>query len=307
MGFQFTDGSFELGYNGQPWGRRTSAEDVYYHLPHPVRRRIQPFGVEAVRAAREIRESRHGNILIPYSGGADSEGVCEAFRRAKIEFTPLVVVYEHGLNKHDVDYAFAYCRQAGLTPLIEYVDLERFYESGEALELGRMCQAWELAYLPVYSALLRHRRSGFFIGAGEAVIARVRQPDGSDRWIYSESERHYACNRFMAAAEIDGVPAFFQWSTELVHSVLCDPLFEGLANGMYAERIWGSSILKHTLYSKHLGLAPRTKYTGFESFGGLLSLHNQRWRLSDEAALCQNQSSDIEYWSQVANANRRRA
>jgi hypothetical protein len=106
----------------------------------------------------------------------------------------------------------------------------------------------------------------------------------------------------MAAAGINGVPSFYQWSTELVHSMLCDPFFESLANGLYADRIWGSSLLKHRVYERHLGLRPRVKFTGFEASGSMLSMHNHAWRASGEAALCMNQSSDIEYWAQVAYA-----
>ena len=307
MTYQFTDGSFELGYDGVPWGRRTSAEQQYYHLAKPVRRPVRPFRAEAINAAHEIRASREGRIIIPYSGGADSEGICEAFRRAKIEFTPLVVVYEKDVNRHDVEYAFEWCRRHGYEPIVERIDLEQFFASGMALELGRMCQAWELAYMPVLSVMLEYRSQGFFIGPGEASIQRVLREDGHSEWQYSESERHYCYNKFMAAAGINGVPSFYQWSTELVHSVLCDPLLEALASGLYAERIWGSSILKHSLYRKHLGLQPRIKFTGFEAMGGMLSLHNHEWRQNPASALCQNQSSSIEYWTQVANAKWRPA
>ncbi|SHN17748.1 hypothetical protein SAMN05192549_105174 [Duganella sacchari] len=307
MTFQFTDGSFELGYDGQPWGRRTSTDQRYYHLAKPVRRPVRPFRSEAILAAQEIRASRPGRIIIPYSGGADSEGICEAFRRAKVEFTPLVVVYEHELNRHDVDYAFAWCRRHGYEPIVEHIDLDKFYASGMALELARMCQAWELAYMPVLSVMLEYRSQGFFIGPGEASIHRVLRENGRSEWLYSESERHYCYNKFMAAANINGVPSFYQWSTELVHSVLCDPLLEALASGLYAARIWGSSILKHSLYRKHLGLQPRIKFTGFEASGSMLSLHNHAWRQDPASMLCMNQSSDIEYWSQVDNARWRPA
>lgn len=300
MNFQFTDGSFELGYNGTPWSWRQSDDDVYYHRAAPVRRAVGSFRAEAIRAAHEIRASREGRIFIPYSGGADSEGICEAFRRAKIEFTPVIVVYANDLNKHDVDYAFAYCRRLRLEPIVEHVDLVDFYQSGKAVELAGMCQAWELAYMPVLSVMLGYRREGFYIGPGEPSINRVLQADGSETWIYGESERHYCYNKFMMAADINGVPSFYQWSTELVHSVLCDPLVESLANGLYASRIWGSSILKHNLYQKHFGMPPRIKFTGFEAMGGLLSMHNHAWRASEAARLCQNQSSDLDYWEAIS-------
>lgn len=307
MSFAFTDGSFELGYNGVPWTRRTADTDRFYHLARPVRRPVDAFHTEALRAARQIRESREGTIFIPYSGGADSEGICEAFRRARIAFTPLIVVYANGVNRHDVEHAFAYCQRFGLEPVVEHIDLTEFFASGQARELGALCQAWELAYMPVLAVTMQYRAQGFCIGPGEPGITRVTQDDGSSAWIYAESERHYCYNKFMQALDMNGVPSFYQWSTELVHSILGDPLIEALANGMYADRIWGSSLLKHNLYRKHLGLAPRIKFTGFESFGGLLALHNGAWRDSDAARLCQNQSSDIAYWTQMNGARWRGA
>ena len=302
MTFMFTDGSFELGYNGVPWTLRRSVEDVFYHTAKPLRRPVGSFRKEVIRAASEIRASREGQIFIPYSGGADSEGICEAFRRAKIEFTPLIVVYENDLNKHDVEYAFAYCKAVGIDPVVERVDLAAFYASGQALEMARLCQAWELAYMPVLSVMYAYRHRGFFIGPGEASINRIRTDDGSYIWMYSESERHYCYNKFMMAAGINGVPSFYQWSTELVHSVLCDPFVESLANGLYGAAIWGSSILKHSLYRKHLGMRIRKKFTGFEIFLGTLAHHNHAWRNSVEAQLCLNQASNIGYWEQLAQS-----
>lgn len=302
MNFQFTDGSFELGYNGVPWTLRATDQDQFYHRALPVRRPVQAFRNEAICAAREIRASREGRIYIPYSGGADSEGICEAFRRSGITFTPLIVVYENDLNKHDVDYAFEYCKRFHLTPVVRRVDLADFFQSGRARELGQMCQAWELAYMPVLNATLDCIGDGFCIGPGEPSINRVHNDDGSSSWIYAESERHYCYNKFMLAAGMNGVPSFYQWSTELVHSILGDPLVEGLANGLYADRIWGSSLLKHNLYRKHFNMRPRSKFTGFEAALGLLNQHNHAWRDSEAARLCQNQSSEIEYWTQRANA-----
>lgn len=302
MALMFTDGSFELGYNGVPWQLRKTPEDVFYHLAKPARRPLQSFREEVIQAAAEIRASRVGTIYIPYSGGADSEGICEAFRLAQIDFIPLIVVYENDLNKHDVEYAFAYCKNVGIKPVIERIDLTTFYASGKALEMARLCQAWELAYMPVLSVMHDYRQRGFFIGPGEASINRVRRADGVDTWMYTESERHYCYNKFMIATGINGVPSFYQWSTEVVHSMLCDPLIESLANGLYASGIWGSSLLKHQFYQKHLGMKIRKKFTGFEIFRAVLAQHNDVWRQSDEAKLCQNQASAIPYWEQLAKA-----
>src|SRR5450830_387493 len=279
---------------------RRMPDEVFYHLAKPLRRPLMAFREEVIRAAGEIRASRDGQIFIPYSGGADSEGICEAFRLAGIEFTPLIVVYEDELNKHDVDYAFAYCKAVGIEPMVERIDLAKFYASGQALEMARLCQAWELAYMPVLSVIFSYRQRGFFIGPGEASIHRVRAEHGRDVWMYSESERHYCYNKFMMAADINGVPSFYQWSTELVHSMLCDPLMESLANGLYDPAIWGSSLLKHSFYQKHLRMKRRKKFTGFELFRGTLAHHNHAWRQSVPALLCQNQTSSIGYWEQLA-------
>lgn len=290
-----TDGSFELGYNGVPWTRRTSPEDVYYHKAAPPRRLVGSFGKECVNAAKEIRATHAGTIFIPLSGGLDSEGLAESFYRAGIAFTPIIVEYLNDINCHDVDYATAYCKARGLTPIIEQLDLDSFFLKGHAQEMAILAQGWELAYMPVLSVLQRYKKEGFWIGPGEASISK----DAAGNWIWGESERHYCYNKFMDAVGVKGVASFYQWSTELVHSQLLDPLLVALASGYYNNAIWSSSLLKQQLYRKHLGLTPRTKYTGFEQWLGVLNVYNKKWRASPLSELCQNQPSDILYWSQI--------
>ncbi len=88
---------------------------------------------------RALRLKNRKNFLY-YSGGVDSEVVLLAFLEAKVDFTPVIFVWENNkmeaLNCHDVQYALKFCARHNLHPVIRTLNVERFWNSDEIVEMA---------------------------------------------------------------------------------------------------------------------------------------------------------------------------
>ncbi|NBP58379.1 hypothetical protein EBU71_17970, partial [bacterium] len=73
--------------------------------------------------------------LVYLSGGLDSEIVANAFIDSGKTFIPLIYYYvdDYGnlLNKHDIGYAYAFCKRHGLFPVIKQINLTKLWNTQE--------------------------------------------------------------------------------------------------------------------------------------------------------------------------------
>jgi len=76
--------------------------------------------------------------LIYLSGGVDSEVTARAFLDAGVQFTPVIFIWvdskDNVLNEHDTVYAFDFCSEFNLEPIIRKFDIETFWSSDELYE-----------------------------------------------------------------------------------------------------------------------------------------------------------------------------
>lgn len=80
------------------------------------------------------------NPLVYLSGGLDSEIVANAFIESGKSFTPIIYYYvdDYGnlLNKHDIGYAYAFCKKHGLFPVIKQLNLPKLWNTHEFKKLS---------------------------------------------------------------------------------------------------------------------------------------------------------------------------
>lgn len=80
------------------------------------------------------------NVLY-LSGGMDSEIVAAAFIEAGVRFVPVIFRYIDNegkyRNDHDTVYAFEFCKQHGLVPVEETINIEEFLFSDEIIEIAK--------------------------------------------------------------------------------------------------------------------------------------------------------------------------
>lgn len=98
-------------------------------------------GVEPMEAARRaarliIKSNGNRPIMIPLSGGIDSECMAKSFLYADVPFMPVIMRFHEGYNDFDTKWAFRFCQEFDLRPTVVDLNLEKFYASDQHLELA---------------------------------------------------------------------------------------------------------------------------------------------------------------------------
>lgn len=91
------------------------------------------FHKEADRVAQEIYDTNK-NVYVAFSGGIDSEYVTETFRRNGIPVTPIIFTAED-LNELDVWWAFRYCKENNIEPVVINQSIDDFTK--DIISLGQ--------------------------------------------------------------------------------------------------------------------------------------------------------------------------
>lgn len=211
---------------------------------------------ESLRAARLIADASSKQLVLMFSGGIDSEFMINIFRDAGIEFRVAIISYGKW-NKHDIKYAFDYCKKHDITPEVIDVDLEEMIANDliySIAEKGK-CSA--------------HQMVGVMHGITQidgSIIMANCEPQvnkfGKDKWIWDEPERTNSYRHWYKYAGIEGTPDFPRYTAEQTVSFLEDPLVKQLVNNELNFN--GSKFIKHDLYNRYFYQKERYKYTGWE-------------------------------------------
>jgi hypothetical protein len=268
------------GYDKKPDTLRENPTQNYqfwFEKPRP----ILSLRDASIRAAKEFH-ARYPNkeIIILYSGGLDSEWLCEAFFLAGVPFRPLVVRYGNE-NNHDYYWANRYVTRRGLkSQLIEWqFDLRKWYGSKEQWEIAESCQMSELAYAGQFKAMLEFQSADrvFLNGYDEPVIT-ADDASGTREWNLTYNERHYAIHKFMAAHNFTTPPGGWIDADVFAAYTFC-PMWQMLVANLIRPTIWNSELAKAQIYTTAFPfMEPRTKYTGFESMLEIVVPETKRWR-----------------------------
>lgn len=110
---------------------------------------VQSPATESINTAQLIANNSSNKILIPLSGGIDSETTALSFLRANIDFTPLILKFSNEMNDFDTRYAFDFCKKNKLNPLVFELDLDWFFSKNFHLEYAEkyFCRSPQLAIL----------------------------------------------------------------------------------------------------------------------------------------------------------------
>lgn len=96
-------------------------------------------------------------------------------------------------------------------------------------------------------------------GSDEPHFAKV-----NGEWAFDEMERIYTVARWYEKYNIEGTPAFLNWSAESLLSFMNDPAVSALFNGKWPSRM-GTNFLKPTVWTRVSHLTHRDKKDGFEN------------------------------------------
>ena len=267
MAYEMTNRGVWVGYDGQANAIRTHKDqkfETWFSKPS----KITSLCEASIEAAKQVRESTDKEIVVLYSGGMDSEWILESFFLAGIKVTPLIVVYEEDLNKHDVDWAMRYLDRRQIeNRIIERLDLKDWYRSAAQKEIAMLSQTPELAYTTQYQAIQRLNDGSKFFITGYDEPGMAADDSGPERrWKLFYNERHYSVVKLFKQLEVPGIPNWGRYSAELFASYILQPQWQMLTANMYHPMIWNSEMIKVQMFQASFPfMEARPKYTGFET------------------------------------------
>ena len=270
------DNHFSWGYGADfaPW--RKHIHDVWRAEYGAPQRRLKTWRDECVFAAQRIWHKSSLPIWLAFSGGIDSEAMVRSFLEARVPFTAAILRFARGRNEHDIAWAQRFCARYNVPFKLVDLDIEKFFESGLALDyaIATQCVSPEL----LATMWLIDQLDGYVVlGSGECYLVRVEQPgfvpgktpyNLNAGWYLHEKETVAAWYKFYQARNREGAPGFFQYTPEQIYSFLWDGYVQRLTANLIPGKM-GSLTSKSSIYRQHWDLEPRKKYTGYEKLAGL--------------------------------------
>ena len=241
--------------------KKSGSGDTFNINMDPLPTKFDNHFIESCRAAEEIYSLKQGKFHLMYSGGIDSEHALSVFLSLGLEVVPVIVRLNNNYNKHDIDYAFKFCKHNNINPIVIDVDFDIFVKSGKMLELAKQFKCGVHQRLATASAL--ERLDGTVIICDNEPHIKLDQTTG--KWNFEIAEDEYSYEYAFKHYGVFGTPNWGNWTAEMTISFLIDERIQDLARNKFMGRL-GSESSKHYVYNRHsnLNLEVRQKYTGYE-------------------------------------------
>lgn len=235
----------------------------------PITRTVGSFCEEVILNCQEIYENREGPMYCMYSGGIDSELLMEIFLDQGMAVIPVIVKMNSDFNTHDISWALQFCERKNIKPVICDIDIEHFINSGEVLELAKLCKTSGYQYLSTIKAALS--LDGTIITGHDEPYIGLSQPDNT--WYYYEKEKWGAWENLFKSGILNGMCPL-TWSAETLAAFMLDPTIKKLGNNGIPGKLGTYSSRKH-VYGQMFPMLDRTKYTGWEKIDDSILFQNE--------------------------------
>lgn len=244
--------------------------DTWHVNIDPPTRKVKTYFEETVSAVEEIYASKTGKFQVLYSGGLDSQYVCEVLLRLKMPFDPVIIELKNNagmvLNSHDIQYAYEFCDAKNIKPIIYDLNFEEFIKSGKNIEIAEAatCCAFSLPQTMYVGSQL----DGFVLMGNDPPYLRFR--DGN--WYLEELEYIHGLIRYYKQNDINGCPFLLSYTPEMMLSFLLDPTMVKLGTGLFPGKQGSNSTKSHVFNNGSNFNMPtydfvsksRVKFTGYE-------------------------------------------
>ena len=155
----------------------------------PAARKVKSYYEETVDAMENLYATKTGKFQVLYSGGVDSQYVCEVLLKLKMDFEPIIIrltgnngeVY----NQHDISYAFDFCTSKNITPIIYDLNFDDFVESGKIVEIAESVNCCSFA-LPATLHVVSQLDGYTVIAGGDPCI---KYNKSKDLWFFEEDRK----------------------------------------------------------------------------------------------------------------------
>lgn len=240
---------------------RSSGNGDTWHVDiSPATRQVGSYFEETIKTLEYVYENKEGELFVLYSGGMDSEYVCECLLHMGIKFTPVIVVLKPNYNQHDIKYALDFCERKNLKPILYDVDYDKFVESGKIVEIATNMRSCSFR-MPA-TMLPMTEIDGFFLLGNDPPYMRLN----NGVWQLEEEEVIHSIFNFYKHYNIKGCPFILSYNPEMMLSFLKDPTMEQLAHHQIPGKT-GTNSTKVNVFNNNNGsftIENRQKYTGYE-------------------------------------------
>lgn len=251
---------FKYYYNGIPFSFRKSPEDVFAVSHGSVSRPVKSWKTECLTAAQEIYSSYPQPINVLFSGGMDSEVVVRSFVEASLDVKVHIIEFEDQLNFHDIQFAQKVCSELGIKPNIIPLNIRDFWKK-DVWSYAEEISSPSPMLATIFWATDQIEGT-IVIGGGDGYF---RRNEGSNVFYEWETEVFYSLYRWFVKRNRDGVPAFFQFSSELMLSFMMDPVVLNFVRDGKSRKLLSTRKIKHEIYSQHFDLDFRVPQNGYEN------------------------------------------
>ena len=222
---------------------------------------------ELQRAARLISNELGTTPILMLSGGSDSELVARTFKNINHPVRCVTIKMENKYNIEDVVSAQRIANDLDIDLEIIDFDIKDFYNSGEAVELGKKLQCSQIAYLMVYKVIEKLNQPAMM--GGEVVLSRSVD-QSSSFWYYSFLENDDAsAMRFSQSTQIPLINEWFSYTPELLLKWLeSDTIRKLIATSKSNCKLSSISSKYKVLLELYPSLEMQHKRHGFENLLG---------------------------------------
>jgi hypothetical protein len=223
----------------------------------PVRP-VKSYYEETVNVAEIVWSQKQGNLFLCYSGGLDSEYVLAVFKSLGMPITPVIMRTQY--NHHETQYAFKYCDENSITPVVIDLDYDKFVESGEFLKIAT---EYKIAAYQLPSNLWLTTQIDGTVITGDSNPHLFLHND--NKWYVDEIEPVYSQFEFFKRNNIHGTPFFLSYTSEQYFAFLTDPTMVALARNHIPGKTGSYSSKVHVYNNQNrFKLEQRVKKHGYE-------------------------------------------
>ncbi len=209
------------------------------------------------------------------------------FKDAKIPFKVAIINY-NDFNSHDTMYAYDFCEQFNINPIIVDIDIKKFITSGKIYDIAKnaKCCAYQMPSV-MYGIT---KLDGIILMAnGEPYIKKY-----NSEWRWQETERVNSYMNWYKQQQINGTPDFLRYTPEMTVGFLQNSNIKKIVNNEHLNKS-SSRTTKFNIYSEYYRFTPRKKYTGWELIEKTSLMNNEVFLEIEKLKKFYNGSYEVEY------------